>query len=202
MKEELAWSLKKSIQAARGENIDDPEDLDKEIDLFVREKKEDFDWKDIKKKSLYETSINDFQEICGSLVKKLHKFSPVFVKFEDNRNYIEFDKTTLRQIGTKNIRKNELKRSFLFLSYRGEDVLKNIGIYISHHTIGKDAFIDIFGEIYENSGLTSRSVLPGSTAFFKNKTSFEYTQTTPNMDVAKLTKNIVEDLLHEIKSFN
>ena len=37
MKEELTWSLKKSIQAARGEDIDDPEDLDKEIDLFVRE---------------------------------------------------------------------------------------------------------------------------------------------------------------------
>ena len=35
---QLTWSLDLGIRAARGEPIDDPEDLDKEISLFVREK--------------------------------------------------------------------------------------------------------------------------------------------------------------------
>ena len=43
MKSELIWSLKKSIAAARGEDIDDPDDLDKEIDLFVRETSPNYD---------------------------------------------------------------------------------------------------------------------------------------------------------------
>lgn len=83
MKAELIWSLKKSIAAARGEDIDDPDDLDKEIDLFLAEIDDQFEAErtEVEQDNLkmLEVFIKTDHAI-SSQFEKLQKAFKVFIK--------------------------------------------------------------------------------------------------------------------------
>ena len=86
MKRELIWSLKKSIAAARGEDIEDDGDNDKEIDLFVQEVASEA-FKPLKNEaniaSVFSTAISP---VLRMLDKKLRKFSRIFTTYIGERN--------------------------------------------------------------------------------------------------------------------
>ena len=76
---QLQWSLDIALRASRGETIEEPSDIEKEIALFVR----DLNNKrgDVKKRSpailqeLYQTS---WEPLLGKLEEKMSKLSPLF----------------------------------------------------------------------------------------------------------------------------
>ena len=81
MKAELLWSLKKSIAAARGEEIEHADDLDKEIQLFVRENTGPTSasvMNDATKKQIYDRYIIPLMEI---LEERIGRFEPLFSVF-------------------------------------------------------------------------------------------------------------------------
>jgi len=80
MRAQLLWSLDLGIRAARGEPIADPEDLDKEISLFVREKRSERpDRSNIETlDAIYELYVWPTIE---QLDRRLEQFQPLFRVF-------------------------------------------------------------------------------------------------------------------------
>ncbi|MBL4871335.1 MAG: Fic family protein [Robiginitomaculum sp.] len=77
MKSELEWSLKKSIAAARGEDIEDADDVDKEIQNFVSEHTQRYRT-DNNVKRLH---LNCTIPIMEKLENKISQFIPLFTEF-------------------------------------------------------------------------------------------------------------------------
>ncbi len=76
--EQAEWSLKLSIKAAKGENIEEADDLDKEIDLLNR----DFKNKEVVPEESYEYKISllkkSFIPIMETAYNKMSKFNNMF----------------------------------------------------------------------------------------------------------------------------
>lgn len=75
IRHEMIWSLEKSIKAARGEDIEDPDDIDKEIDIYVNEENSIF----ITRSQAQKEILNRVTHILDA---KLKKFSPLFSRYE------------------------------------------------------------------------------------------------------------------------
>jgi len=87
MKQELTWSLKKSIQAARGEDIDDPEDMDKRINILLKEKEEKFQLIENQEKSRREFLAQSFISLDSAVQPRLSSLSQLFKKYKEHSNY-------------------------------------------------------------------------------------------------------------------
>jgi len=77
MQSELEWSLKKSIAAAKGEDIEDTDDIDKEIDFFVQENAPSFGHHtntDENIKNIYLFCAVPILEILGPRIAKFEEF--------------------------------------------------------------------------------------------------------------------------------
>jgi len=91
--EQLEWSLSKSINAAQGKNIEDDDDIDKEIELLKKKS----DHKEKLKTPKSRKAIQDFynrglKELLEEIEGKLIKFDDLFLKKSHNyviQNYIE-----------------------------------------------------------------------------------------------------------------
>ncbi len=81
MQSQMLWSLNLGIRAARGEPIADPEDLDKEISIFVREKRSDMPTRsDIETlDAIYELYVRPTIE---QLNRRMDPFSGLFRVYE------------------------------------------------------------------------------------------------------------------------
>ena len=78
MRRELEWSVNKAIKAAKGEAFAEPDDILKEIDLFVRDNQSEFDGKGRtveQKKRIYNELV---LPIMDKLAKAINKFKPLF----------------------------------------------------------------------------------------------------------------------------
>lgn len=79
---ELAWSLGKSIKAAKGEPIDDVDDIDKEIDMFVKNKMTNISPTGDKKIRSPQTVSMALESVTipvmEGLEARLEKFKPLF----------------------------------------------------------------------------------------------------------------------------
>lgn len=83
---QLLWSLDLSIKAAKGENIDEDDDLDKELELLNRDLKQIPD--EFNKKKSYEEIINILDNsivaLHDELQNKIDKISNLFVSAQNN----------------------------------------------------------------------------------------------------------------------
>ncbi len=69
---ELEWSLKKAIAAAKGEDIEDADDIDKEIDIFVRE--------NAPSSQVVAKNIDDINQIIDSNIERLYTGVDAIIK--------------------------------------------------------------------------------------------------------------------------
>ena len=90
MKAELIWSLKKSIAAARGEDIEDADDLDKEIDLFVREAERNaYEFVDLRERKI-KNANDSFWALAELLDAAFLKFAPLFEVYKSYPQIVSF----------------------------------------------------------------------------------------------------------------
>jgi len=82
MADQLIWSLEIANKAAKGENIEDPYDLDKEIELLKREisniEEEDAQWV-FDKETFFKIYDSWLSELIKSLITQIKKFNDLFV---------------------------------------------------------------------------------------------------------------------------
>jgi Fic family protein len=99
---QLLWSLDLSIKAAKGENIDEDDDLDKELELLNRDLKQIPD--EFNKKKSYEEIINIFENsivpLHNELQNKVDKISDLFVSTENSIFINQYEKESW---GTKTL---------------------------------------------------------------------------------------------------
>ncbi len=79
----LEWSLQLGIKAAKGESIEEPSDLEKEVAIFVRNQQENKDKVVFRSpevlRELFDLGLREFVERFGA---KLSKFTPLFKAHE------------------------------------------------------------------------------------------------------------------------
>jgi hypothetical protein len=83
--QQLGWSLEMSIKAAKGENLDEPGDLDKKLALLKSSIGEKPDLKIVAKKnikSIRDTIENSMKPLAAAWEEKLGEFDPLFFSRE------------------------------------------------------------------------------------------------------------------------
>ena len=84
MKSELEWSLNKSIAAARGEDIEDADDVDKEIDFFVKENSQPYGSIVRTEKAVKQIHLQYTIPIMEILETRIAKFETLFAVFSSS----------------------------------------------------------------------------------------------------------------------
>jgi Fic family protein len=91
---ELAWSLELSIKAAKGESIEEEEDLDKEIELVKRELKgRDEDNLTLSRKVLQSLYKNSLSKLLTAIENKLRKFNDLFNEIDHIYSIVDIVET-------------------------------------------------------------------------------------------------------------
>lgn len=98
MAEQLAWSLQKAIDAAQGKEIEDEDDIDKEIEILKKKISGNSQVEIIKKSDevIYDLYLNGFAELFAEFEKGLSQFYELFVDidkatFKNRENRAEED---------------------------------------------------------------------------------------------------------------
>lgn len=100
--EQLIWSLELSIRAANGESIEEPDDLDKELDLVGRELKGEDVLKAPANKSVFEEAIEqNIFPLFRLIEEKCKKLEPFFFDTERKVQYQYHNDAMKRPLGTK-----------------------------------------------------------------------------------------------------
>lgn len=100
MHTELEWSLRKAIAAAKGENIEDPDDIDKEIHNYVNEHSPPFLEKELPNSNFQNTYRHYIIPLRNNLEKILSSLSPLFNNSEVKRTNPETDKRVIKEMAS------------------------------------------------------------------------------------------------------
>jgi Fic family protein len=76
---QLEWSLNLSLRAAKGESLEEPTDIEKEIAIFIREQQDNR--LEVKKRSpetLHELYTSGWEHLFSTFEEKMRKLSPLF----------------------------------------------------------------------------------------------------------------------------
>jgi Fic family protein len=80
--EQLKWSLQLHLKAANNESLDEPDDLDKEIELLKRKRKEDIVEVQKDNSLLSELISSNIDLLINKLYEKVNKFNDLFMSNE------------------------------------------------------------------------------------------------------------------------
>lgn len=190
--EQLIWSLELSIKAAKGESIEEPDDLDKEIALLQRElnskgKLEQSRTTENIKRAFEEGIIDVIQSIEG----KLTKLNDYFFRIEKSLVAINTDGVTLSLLS------------------QNQDLGQIIEWLDNKKMIGPSFYFK-FAYRYEMYGLKSSTqgddlstnieILFDEYAFFINKTAFPYGKPLTEAQKQEIIRPIVKDIIERIKN--
>jgi Fic family protein len=120
VKSELSWSLKKAISAAKGEDIDDPEDLDKRLDLFAKLQEPKVDAYLLSRDTAQINARNCLKEILTLIDKKMNKLSNLFDEYRTYPNSFPLEKMPLENIKLYDNR-GDITHSFNLRDWRAHD---------------------------------------------------------------------------------
>jgi Fic family protein len=119
--EQLVWSLQLSIKAAKGESIDEPEDIDKEIALLKTELKGE----NVLNATATPDSICDAMEqniipLFMMIEEKIKSLKEFFFKVKREITYESKGEGGTRMVGTINSKWDSIKQNWLTKRIRGE----------------------------------------------------------------------------------
>ena len=194
MKRELIWSLKKSVAAARGEDIEDDGDLDKEIDLFVRDKSSELDENLFARKTLIQTAFRDYQGLSDFLDSKFKKFSNLFSSYDRD---FKFNDTYESCNGVSS-------QTFTLYDWQASEVSKLVHIKLSYGEEDGKASIIAELEIFDYSDGDFIDFLEGVTEVFQQsplELIYDPLDLRAIPDVIEVGKKIIAAFIQELKEF-
>ena len=203
MKRELIWSVNKSIAAARGEDIDDDGDLDKEIDLFVREAKMSADEYSNVQSSKLQYSNECFLLIAEQLNFYFQKLSPLFEVYNSYPTISNFmDETVF--IGNFENQDRNIQQTLILDKWIGptEYQIKLKTILVNK---GSEPLISSEIEVWKNQRLGPQrlfSPLNKSNVDGKFRFQYDYSQKPSKTDTKGYSDSIGKAILEEVKLFS
>jgi hypothetical protein len=79
--DQLEWSLDIALRAARGESVEEPTDVEKELELFIRSQKADpTPPEKVSREALLQLSKNGLKDLVLKLESKITKLAPLFAE--------------------------------------------------------------------------------------------------------------------------
>jgi len=128
---ELTWALKKSIAAAKGQAVDDPDDVDKEIDLYVREQLPIIAGITEKRQLQKDNAQEYFLQTSVMLNTSLAQFSGLFEHYQTNPKFSKLFDDTVIMRNSKNDLK-VMKQTFRLSKWIDESRNRDIGLILKH----------------------------------------------------------------------
>jgi len=194
MKRELIWSLKKSIAAARGEDIEDDGDLDKEIDLFVQETSPSISLVLTKREQVFENAFSKYIETGNFVDEKFIKLSNFFLSYDRNYNRKE----------TRESCNGSSNQTFQLYDWQGSSVSRFLELTLFFRENDYKAIIEIEFDIYRYSEGDYFVLDDCNSAFFKSspvELEYDSLESIEMSDEKNLGKKIVSAVLDELKAF-
>lgn len=206
MRDELIWSLNKSIAAARGESIDDPEDLGKEIDLFVRENADKPHILQFNERSVQQILSNVYTVCVDDLSDKVFKFDPLFDAIEEIPYSSGLFTNSLDVPGEVSLLNHKWLFRRLNVSKRKDSFKLNLKIVFRMNAFEVSSYIELEEDGKMPSGSYRKTLhslngvsLLASTIFRKTRYDDDFTADDFSLFVNLTSKNVMK-LIESMKS--
>jgi Fic family protein len=200
--EQLIWSLEISIKAAKGEDIEEATDVQKEIALLSKR----LNAKDKEKKypaMVYETFIYFSKNVWATIKKSLEQFDGLFTKNRENYFLNNFPGTYEKEYTTEtstSATSTEPKKIKVFGRFIGDDRIRQIRWSFTFYKLkGIEINIDIIVSAsldFEPSKYFFTLQIDNTTI---SKTKYSYGDFMPPVDIEKQQTILSKKLLEEIK---